>query len=294
LTLLRISEQLASNTPTFNRTMIATTIHQRAVGLAFEWLADPKQTPDTARQALADLKSLPPLPNLSQCLRVESLLVERALDLSGVDLAILLFHPSTGPRPYVNPINLFMTSKILCAPWERERARRLCRQMVAEDLVNVSLDPSERPRGSFQTFLSLRGSQIAHFFLQMTPTLVARLDQEHVSSRALIQSVALVVWKLDHAGKEAEKLEDLVPGLLEKLPIDPDSGRPFGYVRSNGQKLWRPIDLPLFQPSQLKPSKVGQWLLYSVGPDLKDNGGKESYGASKTNPPTGDLLFAVP
>jgi hypothetical protein len=166
--------------------------------------------------------------------------------------------------------------------------------MVAEDLVNVSLDPSERPRGSFQTFLSLRGSQIAHFFLQMTPTLVARLDQEHVSSRALIQSVALVVWKLDHAGKEAEKLEDLVPGLLEKLPIDPDSGRPFGYVRSNGQKLWRPIDLPLFQPSQLKPSKVGQWLLYSVGPDLKDNGGKESYGASKTNPPTGDLLFAVP
>lgn len=80
---------------------------------------------------------------------------------------------------------------------------------------------------------------------------------------ALRINVALRRYHLKH-GKYAEKLSQLVPGYIEKLPVDPFSGKPFHYRRERDG-----------------------WLLYSVGLDLDDDGGKEA----KPGVEEGDMVF---
>ena len=87
LALFRIANQLGTNSPTLMQMMIAASIHHQAVGLAFEWLGAPGQTPETFRRALADLKTLPTLPSLAATMQVEASIIERTLNLSGNELA---------------------------------------------------------------------------------------------------------------------------------------------------------------------------------------------------------------
>ena len=92
-----------------------------------------------------------------------------------------------------------------------------------------------------------------------------------------------------------ERLLELVfSGLLEALPTDPYTPRhPFGYVRSSGQPL-----LPLgrfgsFRPGveplkHLRPA-IDSWLLYSVGPDLRD----DSASRNDQERNGGDIIFPL-
>src|SRR5262249_42973904 len=123
------------------------------------------------------------------------------------------------------------------------------------------------------------------------------LIQEQVRNDAAYGALdvlfALRSWQLKHDGRLPDRLEELVPSELERLPIDPYSGRPFGYVRAHGQAL-----LPL---GELAPRSMGQdtrplvpaegRLLYSVGPDRKDDEARTNEVRGMSG---GDFIFPIP
>ena len=80
--------------------------------------------------------------------------------------------------------------------------------------------------------------------------------------------LAMTAYQQKH-GKHPEKLDDLVPGYLTGIPRDPFDGRPLRWKRA-GQEL----------------------LLYSVGRDLKDDGGVPWDPANPNNP--SDIVFRLP
>ncbi len=85
--------------------------------------------------------------------------------------------------------------------------------------------------------------------------------------RLLAAELALRCYRSEH-GQAPARLEDLVPAYLKRVPLDPFSNRPMIY-RAQGTN----------------------WLLYSVGPDGVDDGGKP---AGKGIDTKGDLFFDSP
>jgi len=81
-------------------------------------------------------------------------------------------------------------------------------------------------------------------------------------------------FRLAHSGTLPQKLADLVPGCINAVPLDPYDAKPLRY-----KKLPR------------------GYVVYSVGPDLNDDGGAEpppadqSVGRSKATPM--DVTFTV-
>ena len=290
----RMADQLATSTPTLTQMTIAAQVHHRAVGLAFEWLGDPRQAPETVRKASADLKAVPPLPSLAATIRVESSILEKTLGLPVEDLAGILIGGPPG-RPASTWSQLYF-ARVVAPPWERQRARRLARRIAAEEIPIVGLEPWQRVTDVNQIERNdpaFVGFPLARMLLPSFAFPLDRLDREAVGRRALEQAIALEAWKFEHDGKFPETLEALVPGLLDRLPLDPYSGKPFGYVRSEGQLVRSPI-LSDLDPRGRVPyaTKVGQPLLYSVGPDRRDEGGKTIFG--ENNQVAGDFIFAVP
>jgi hypothetical protein len=89
---------------------------------------------------------------------------------------------------------------------------------------------------------------------------VHALDMLELDRRSYAVMAALERYRLAH-GAYPPALAALTPGLLKQLPLDPWSGKPFGYVRLD------------------KPDEQGrEYVLYSVGADGEDNGGKAAPG----------------
>jgi hypothetical protein len=62
-------------------------------------------------------------------------------------------------------------------------------------------------------------------------------------------ALAMTRYRLEH-GTFVESLDRLIPGYLDKVPVDPFDGKPLRFLH-----------------------KADQWIVYSVGPDGKDDGG---------------------
>jgi hypothetical protein len=103
-----------------------------------------------------------------------------------------------------------------------------------------------------------------------------RHDSAAAHLRLLTTELALRCYRCDH-GSAPGSLQQLVPKYLQRAPSDPFSGHPLIY----------------------RPSGTN-WLLYSVGPDRVDDGGKPTgpvgfgYSPSTTGPIKGDLLYDSP
>jgi hypothetical protein len=102
---------------------------------------------------------------------------------------------------------------------------------------------------------------------QTRPALMrARDKHDLIEARLRLMSLELALrCYRSETGHGPAQLERLVPAYLSHVPLDPFSGRPLIY-RASGTN----------------------WLLYSVGPDGVDDGGKPT-GGSVTN--KGDLFF---
>lgn len=87
---------------------------------------------------------------------------------------------------------------------------------------------------------------------------IRSLDLARTRERQLRTVIAIERWRVRH-GEYPESLEALVPECARALPIDPYSGRPFGYRRVDPEAdlLGRP------------------YLLWTVGADGRDDGGNE-------------------
>jgi hypothetical protein len=114
-----------------------------------------------------------------------------------------------------------------------------------------------------------------------------------VQSRAALLQLAFNLYQTEH-GKPAETLAALVPTILPTLPADPFGDGPFHYRVSPGEDV---VWYRARAESSTRRVDVGQGVLWSVGPDLQDNGGRENdptawpYSGWK---PGADMLFLVP
>ena len=66
-------------------------------------------------------------------------------------------------------------------------------------------------------------------------------------------------WQLRHGGRFPDKLDDLVPDELPSLPLDPYTGRPFGYTTYALVKPRRSKESPYNWPPETR-------LIYMPGP----------------------------
>ena len=88
-------------------------------------------------------------------------------------------------------------------------------------------------------------------------------------TRAAIVAIALERWRLAHAGQLPASLFELVPDYLPAVPADPYDDQPLRY-----RKLPR------------------GYVVYSIGPDFTDDGGKEQSAERKEGEPY-DITFTV-
>jgi hypothetical protein len=230
--------------------------------------------------------------------------------------------PGAAPprRPAVSPWEAawfrFMTT-----PWERERARRVLRLLFTALIREAEADPSRRPhnpatgarwlglirsRPGALPAVTPAGEEVAdgiastplvHFFVPPGQAYEDAADRLEVARRALPQVLALQVWRLEHGGKYPDRLEEVVPGLLPALPKDPYAEGPFRYARASGQPLpplARAVPTP-YEPghAELKLAQ-GNRLLYSVGPDTRDDGGQVTFGDSLRYGLASDIVFPLP
>ncbi|MGO9921022.1 MAG: hypothetical protein ACLQIB_40835 [Isosphaeraceae bacterium] len=288
LVLFHMARHLGEGTAT-RKSLEAWEIERDGLGLAMEWAVAPKQTLERLHAALAAYRALPKMAQAADAVRAEAHLTEKTLSLPADKLRdeILSMRSEHWQAAWVDVITL---------PWEIARARRVNRFLAAAFFQAAVQEPFQRHVLSSKEFSTpeldyiRQSTPLANLLIANFAPFIESSDRNEVGRRALVQLLALRAWQLRHDGKFPERLEVLVPEELPSLPNDPYTGRPFGYIRSEGQILlslrgtlrcWlssgpvavvRSNLFGSFEPSW-KPTP-GFWLLYSVGPDLHDDHGR--------------------
>jgi len=310
LSLLRVGRNLGGRVP-LAQANLALTAERRALNLALVWAAAPGQTPEALRAALKSLRELPPAPDPTEAVRAEARIAMNTLDLPPDALAADLVNTFGKSNA---DASLWNTTTVLTSTtrWELARARRVFPLAFASALVDAGREPYQRLQNEreWRDVAGAGGRTVSADELQEVwrSTPIARLcfpsfaawtqstDRNEVLRRAVVQILALRAWQLAHEGRLPENLAELVPTELDRLPADPYSNRPFGYVVSEGQDA-PPLgasegEWPSVARGRFVPTEPGRRLLYSVGPDRRDDG---AWAASRTAPAfVGDLIFPLP
>jgi hypothetical protein len=196
----------------------------------------------------------------------------------------------------LSPSGVALVESAWRLPWEEARNRRMLRAM--------HWDPSYvQTRGNRLDLLWLLGPR--HFNRP-------RQTQEYRDANfaAAILKAALRRFQAE-TGKPAQRLAQLVPKYLERIPSDPFDGQPFRYRLSQGEEIawpggWMgdldpvppPVPLaPGMPPAGEDPRRwvpAGQGILWSVSEDGKDDGGKRQRGDSVAGSVGQDLIYLVP
>lgn len=167
-------------------------------------------------------------------------------------------------------------------PWERQRQLRILRACFEGT-------PQE-------LYMAQRASP---------PELARALgDQSHLTASRKVEQARLHAAQLEVAlrlyqaetGKPATSLAVLTPKYLPHIPADPFDGRPFRYRLSKDERLAWVTDTQGFVPQQRKDRLVppGQGILWSIGADGKDDGGRRQALVPVNREPGEDLIFLVP
>jgi len=278
----RMVGQLTGVAPTNDMaTRHAIIMDQQATRLALDWAADSKQTPELLRQALTDLGALAPLPTLGDVLRATAPNMERIFDLSGAELEVTINGSNRPP----NLLRSISEALVFYSPWERERARRICRAEIKRQIAASAVEsaPSPGPEADHPVERLSLSSPLASMILS-NRGLSDVLTQSTAGRRGLIQVIALRAWNLTHEGRYPETLEALVPEFLDRLPLDPYSAQPFVYMRPPKRPL-HVLDSSRGRGVVMHP---GQRLLLSVGWDRKVGPELDRQGSSD------DIVFSLP
>jgi ABC-type transport system involved in multi-copper enzyme maturation permease subunit len=189
---------------------------------------------------------------------------------------------------------------LMQSPWEAERARRLTdavfagrlRMARSEEVVPQSGDETfadwlPEPGGGREGLERLvRSSWLGGSFPATAPLQrAAQLGQ--CRARAARIQTALALYQAEH-GEAAASLNKLEPG----LPNDPYSHQPFVYRVSQGERITWSRQLPGGGVEAVREIPAGWGVLWSVGPDGKDDGGVRQWegGAGDGR----DMIFLVP
>ena len=272
--LLRMARHVSEGA-TMTHGRLALAIEKDALDLAIVWATAPGQTPDRLRAAIAAYRDLPRLTPAAEVVRAEAILVDRTIDLPSDDLKGLLLGLIVGPKALSEgkiPVWQALWIDMITTPWERARARRANRRFAAALVQVAPLEP-------WQPWPSLGPGDPILYDLQSAP--LARVLDRHISAhlnaenrnevarRAIVQVMAIRAWQLKHDGRFPPRLERIVPDELPSLPVDPYSGKPFGYIFKSS------FSYTYAQNTYAEEHKMSleSPLLYSVGLDRRDDQG---------------------
>jgi hypothetical protein len=172
--------------------------------------------------------------------------------------------PFFGVAPDDKPLLRFAWA----APWEKIRLRRVLDGLESDDprlrqLARRLMPPvvgSLTPSENLAERLAANWPRPRELFL----------------CRVAALQVALRLYQAEE-GRPAEKLDELVPKYLRAIPADPYDGQPFRYRLSKGETLDWPPDGYMFgfgPPPEPRKVPAGQGILWSVGEDRQDGGGR--------------------
>jgi hypothetical protein len=172
-------------------------------------------------------------------------------------------------------------------PWEQDRLRRLVRGAYAGG-----------PAGFKRALTALPHS----VGLVVNRRFSRHLEVWEQSARCRLRaSLLLVALRLYQAekGKSAESLQALVEArYLTAIPKDPYDGQPFRYRLSRGNEnidrvlLGGGLAEPGAEPAKPIPVSANQGILWSVGEDKHDDGGRKQGGPHSAADE--DWIFVVP
>jgi hypothetical protein len=203
----------------------------------------------------------------------------------------------------VGPNPLFPAARVetellrvaLNTPWERDRIRRLLCAMASHDdgvedcawqLSPPVVRSESRPFNGYA------------FFQNPFPR-----PGDLCPARAALLQVALRLYQAEK-GQAAESLVDVVPKYLGAVPADPYDGQPFRYRLSRGETLDWPPPEPSGPPKGVRTGPeppatravpAGQGILWCVGEDGRDDGGRSQVHAhDRGGEAREDVIFLVP
>jgi hypothetical protein len=165
------------------------------------------------------------------------------------------------------------------APWEEQRETRLVHSLAAQALERLQRPLWERPAEP-EDPRRIRpvpfGLEMAYFFF-LQPSAVERMRRAEARGlcdlRGTRLQVALALYQAEK-GKPAPALDALVPEYLPAVPVDPYSGLPFHYRVSKGEEIETGFADPVGEVPAFRKVAPGQGIVWSVGPDGADQGGK--------------------
>ena len=175
-------------------------------------------------------------------------------------------------------------------PWERERTRRL----LAVGFETGNPTPANR--------LLVQGRPGTSLFLTRKRSPDQMIDndrQVRLHRRAALLALAIRLHQIEKRSTPAS-LDDLVgAGYLPAVPLDPYNSLPFNYRVSEGETLAPPaLLLPKGTPPGKSPAprsiSPGQPILWSVGPNRTNEGGRNSPTRPGMTRGGEDIVFLVP
>jgi hypothetical protein len=280
------------------------------------WLAQGKLRPELFQPLLDELnRHAAETPSALDCLQTECF---RARGLLDTPTAWAFRTHTVVPRKVPEKWVADGIVLSLATPWENERKMRLWRAVWAGLFRALRTPHWQRPEVPWdpQAMPHSAGRILDHWLPAAegpdSSLTRARLEQLLTDSwltderlfapvRGLISWGTYARWRVDASRlavalglyqfrerKAAQRLEDLVPKYLPKLPEDPYSGQPFRYRISEGEEI------ETHGPNGLGKLTVqrGQGVVWSTGPDRVDNGGRK-HEVADDNPPAREGLDLV-
>ncbi len=270
------------------------------------WLAALEGRPDLLRQALALLREDDPVEAFDPRPHVlaERYVMRDMAKAPGQFLPAQLTPPGTSPEQTVALVDLIGVA--WSVPWERERTRRL---------LGVGFETGNPTRANRLLVQGRPGTSVFLIRKQSPDEMIDNDRQLRLHRRAALLALAIRLHQVEKLSTPAT-LDDLVAaGYLSAVPLDPYNSLPFNYRISAGETLAPPV-LPLpagtptaktpstqeprviapGQPTTQEPRVIarGQPILWSVGPNRTDEGGRNSPTRPGMTRGGDDIVFLVP
>jgi len=285
---LSLSRQLRHKAPSLPY-LVGIAVQRTALFGFASWVRELGPRPAHLRAALTVLNGHEAqLPPFADYVKANYLLVQNGRD--NLPLIPAYFFPGQGSQ------ELFLFAVASKVPWEEERETRLLRILPLNALGEAERPLWEEPPCSPLPAVHWNDEDLPIYAIWSSNALrFWRLREAERRSlcdlRGTRLQIGLACYELDN-GRPAATLDALVPRYLPALPLDPYSGQSFHYRVSKGEQIEK-----VGEPVQtFLKVQADQGILWSVGPDRKDNGGKKDGSGVVDVWPDHDLdwIFLVP